>query len=86
MDDFISQSHSPISFNWPIKIITGEREFQVVMNATLKHFNGGESIACLLSATGDFSTKEVGLASFIPGISEVLKVQFTQVILRKNTL
>ncbi|MEC7753729.1 MAG: hypothetical protein VYB44_06840 [Bacteroidota bacterium] len=86
VDDFISQPHSPISFNWPIKIITDEREFQVVMNATLKHFNGGESIACLLSATGDFSTKEVGLASFIPGVSEVLKVQFTQVILRKNTL
>lgn len=86
VDDFISQPHLPISFNWPLTITIGEREFQVVMNATLKHFNGGESIACLLSATGDFSAKEMGLKSFITGISEGLKVQFTQVILRKNTL
>ncbi|SMG13964.1 hypothetical protein SAMN05661096_00640 [Marivirga sericea] len=86
VEDFISKPHAPISFNWPLKVTAGESTFQIVLSGNLKHFNGGEAIACMLSATGEVSTTEVGLKSMLPEISEILKIQFTQVILRKNEL
>ena len=86
VDDFISKPHAPISFNWPLKVTAGESTFQIVLSGNLKHFNGGEAIACMLSATGDVNTTEIGLKSILPEIGETLKLQFTQVILRKNKL
>ena len=86
VEDFIIQPHLPISFSWPLKVIVGSRAFEVILSGNLKHFNGGEAIACMLSAIGEVSTTEVGLKSILPEISEILKVQFTQVILRKNEL
>ena len=84
VDDFITQPHLPISFNWPLKVIVGSRAFEVILSGNLKHFNGGEAIACMLSATGDVDTNEIGLKSILPEIGKTLKIQFTQVILRKN--
>lgn len=86
VDDFISKPHAPISFNWPLKVTVGSRAFEIILSGNLKHFNGGEAIACMLSAIGEVSTTEVGLKSILPEISDILKVQFTQVILRKNEL
>ena len=86
VDDFISKPHAPISFNWPLKVTAGERTFQIILSGNLKHFNGGEAIACMLSATGDVDTNEVGLKSILPEIGKTLKIHFTQVILRKNKL
>lgn len=85
-EDFISQPHLPISFSWPLKVIVGSRTFEVILSGNLKHFNGGEAIACRLSATGDVDTNEIGLKSILPEIGKTLKIQFTQVILRKNEL
>lgn len=86
VDDFISQPHASISFNWPLKVTAGERTFELILSGSLKHFNGGEAIACMLSATGEVSTTLVGLKIILPEIGETLKVQFTQVIPRKNEL
>ncbi|MEQ9169451.1 MAG: hypothetical protein RIE55_00335 [Marinoscillum sp.] len=86
VEDFISQPHLPISFSWPLKVIVGSRAFEVILSGSLNHFNGGEAIACMLSATGEVATTEIGLKTMLPEISEILKVQFTQVILRKNEL
>ena len=84
VDDFISQPHAPISFNWPLKVAAGKRTFEIVLSGNLKHFNGGEAIACMLSATGDVDTNEIGPKSILPEIGKTLKIQFAQVILRKN--
>jgi len=86
VDDFISQPHAPISFNWPLKVTAGERTFEIVLSGNLKHFNGGEAITCMLNATGDVDTTEIGLKTILSELGETLKVQFTQVILSKNKL
>ena len=60
------------------------KSYEISLKGTLTHFNGGKAIACMLGASGDLSSDMIGLKKMYPELSDVVKVQFTQTILRKN--
>ncbi len=84
IDNFIDQPHLPVSFNWPVKLMIDNKSYEISLKGTLTHFNGGKAIACMLGASGDLSSDMIGLKKMYPELSDVVKVQFTQTILRKN--
>ncbi|MEZ4945081.1 MAG: hypothetical protein R2804_06110 [Cyclobacteriaceae bacterium] len=83
VEDFISLPHKPIVFKWPVTMTLGNNNFDITLNTTLTHFNGGEAYACMLSASGDILAGRTSLPDEIPGLGNLLKIQFTQVILRR---
>ncbi|HNP19757.1 MAG TPA: hypothetical protein PKL31_15065 [Fulvivirga sp.] len=86
IDDFITQPHLPISFNWPVILIVEGRKHEISLTGTLTHFNGGKAFACLLGASADLSSEMIGLKKIKPDLNDFIKVQFTQTILRNNDL
>ena len=86
VDNFITQPHLPVSFELPLTVTMGSKTFKVILTGTLKHFDGGNSIACILSASGDVSTEQTGLKQSFPELSEVVKIEFNQIVLRKKEL
>lgn len=83
VEDFISTPHQPIMFEWPVIMTIGNTSADVTLSTVLTHFNGGETYACMLSASGDISTGQTGLINKISGLGDFIKIQFTQVILRR---
>lgn len=86
VEDFISQSHSPVKFKWPVRVEVANGNYDMMLDAVLTHFNGGGSYACLLSASGNMMVYQLSLGDKVRKLTEQLRVQFTQVILRKNKL
>lgn len=86
VDDFITQPHLPVSFELPLTVTMGSKTFKVILTGTLRHFDGGNSIACILGASGEVPTEKTGLKESLPELSEVVKIEFSQVVLRKKEL
>jgi len=86
VEDFISQSHSPVKFKWPVQVTVANVNYDITFDAVLTHFNGGTAYACLLSASGKMKVSQLSLGDKAIKLTEQLSVQFTQVILRKNEL
>jgi hypothetical protein len=84
IENFIDQPHLPVSFNWPIKLVIDNQNYSVSLKGTLTHFNGGKALACMLSASSDISSDMIGLKRVYPEVSDVVRIQFTQAILRKS--
>ncbi len=83
-EDFLSKPHEPFNFNWPVTLTFQGKQLKTIFEATLTHINKDVLSSCLLSANGDLPTLDTGLKRLIPGLGDVIEIQFAQLILRKE--
>ena len=81
-DDFMSQPHNPLIFNWLVNVTFQNKKFEIVLKSTLEHIEEGTFYSCRLSTFGEIQTSTLGLENLIPGLGEILELQFIQVVLR----
>ena len=81
-DDFMSHAHEPLIFNWLVNVTFQNKSFELVFKTTLEHIEEGSFFSCRLSTFGEMQTSTLGLEDLIPGLGEVLELQFIQVVLR----
>lgn len=81
-DDFMSQPHQALIFNWFVKVTFQNKSFEVVFKTTLEHIEEGSFFSCRLSTFGEIQAAKLGLEDLIPGLDETIELQFIQVVLR----
>ncbi|MDD3722146.1 MAG: hypothetical protein PHW92_06640 [Lutibacter sp.] len=81
-DDFMSQPHQALIFNWLVKVTFQNKSFEVVFKTTLEHIEEGSFFSCRLSTFGEIQAAKLGLEDLIPGLGETIELQFIQVVLR----
>jgi len=81
-DDFMSQPHQPLNFNWEIDVTFQDKKFKVILKTTLQHIEEGTSFSCRLNAFGNIESNIMGLKKIIPDINKTIEIQFVQFILR----
>ncbi len=81
-DDFMSQPHQPLNFDWEINVAFQDKKFKVILKTTLQHIEEGTLFSCRLNAMGDISTDKFGLNKIILGLDKTIEIQFVQFILR----
>jgi hypothetical protein len=81
-NDFMSQPHEPLVFNWLVNVTFQNKSFEVVFKSTLEHIEEGSFFSCRLSTFGEVQTSTLGLEDLIPNLDEIIELQFIQVVLR----
>ena len=81
-DDFMSQPHQPLNFDWEITVDFQGEKFKIVLKTTLQHIEEGSSFSCRLNAMGNISTYKIGLNKIMSDINKTIEIQFVQFILR----
>ncbi|MCF6169326.1 hypothetical protein [Lutibacter sp.] len=81
-DDFMSQPHQPLNFDWEMNVTFQDKKFKVILKTTLQHIEEGTLFSCRLNAMGNISTDNIGLNKVIPDINKTIEIQFVQFILR----
>lgn len=81
-DDFMSVPHQLLSFNWPLKISIKNKKFEINLESTLEHAEGGYLTSCRLSTFGEFDASELGLTQLIPSMDDKIGIQIIQTILK----
>lgn len=81
-DDFMSQPHQAMIFNWLVNVTFENKTFEVVFKTTLEHIEEGSFFSCRLSTFGEIQASKLGLEDLIPGLDETIELQFIQVVLR----
>ncbi|WP_457617668.1 hypothetical protein [Lutibacter sp.] len=81
-DDFMSQPHQPLNFDWEITVDFQGEKFKIVLKTTLQHIEEGSLFSCRLNAFGNMETNKMGLEKIIPDINKTIEIQFVQFILR----
>lgn len=80
--DFMIPNHEPINFNWVLTITYQNKNYKALFKTTIQHVDEGVSISCFLSARGEMDISKTGLINALPGIDNVLQIQFSQLLLR----
>lgn len=80
--DFLSKRHDPINFNWLVDITYQGKTYKSQFKATITHIEQGQSMSCLVSATGQVLVSKTGLDSLIQGLDKTIEVQFAQLVLK----
>jgi hypothetical protein len=81
-DDFMSQPHEPLVFNWLVNVTFQNTNFDIVLRTTLEHIEEGSLFSCRLEARGSIKATKVSLNALIPSITETIEIQFVQFILK----
>ncbi|MBL4939556.1 MAG: hypothetical protein JKY16_04650 [Lutibacter sp.] len=81
-DDFMSQPHEPLVFNWLVNVTFQNTNFDIVLRTTLEHIEEGSLFSCRLAAMGSIKAAQVNLNELIPNITETIEIQFIQFILK----
>jgi len=81
-DDFISQPHQALIFNWLVNVTFQNKSFEVVFKSTLEHIEEGSFFSCRLSTFGEIQAAKLGLEDLISGLNETIEIQFVQVVLK----
>jgi len=81
-DDFMSQPHQPLIFNWEVTVTFKDKKFKVILKTTLQHIEEGSVFSCRLNAMGNVNTDIIGLNKIIPDLDKTIEIQFIQFILR----
>tara|TARA_R110001583_G_scaffold31233_3_gene107061 strand:- start:9627 stop:10118 length:492 start_codon:yes stop_codon:yes gene_type:complete len=81
-NDFMSQPHEALTFNWLINVSIQNKNFDMLFNATIQHIEEGSTFSCRLSAFSTISVAETGLNELLPDIDKTIEIQFVQLILK----
>jgi hypothetical protein len=81
-DDFMSQPHQPLTFDWQVHITFQNKSFEIVFESTLEHAEQGYMFSCRLSTFGEIEVSNLGLKNLIPGLDNKIGIQIVQTILR----
>ncbi len=81
-DDFMSGSHELLTFNWPLKLTLQNKSFEIYLESSLEHVEGGYLTSCKLSAFGEFRAVELGLNELIPELDSSIGIQIIQTLLK----
>lgn len=81
-DDFMSQPHQPLIFDWEITATYQGKTFKIILKTTLQHIEEGSLFSCRLNAFGNLTATKMGLTKIIPSINKTIEIQFIQFILR----
>ena len=80
--DFLSQRHDPINFNWLVTITYQGRSYKSQFKTTITHIEQGLEMSCFISARGQVRISDTGLDYLIKGLDKTIEVQFAQLVLK----
>jgi len=81
-DDFMSQPHVALTFNWLVDITFQNKNFELIFKSTLEHSKEGYMFSCRLSTFGEINVASLGLNKLIPNLDDTIGIQIVQTILR----
>lgn len=74
--------HPPINFKFKADLISDEHQTIIRGTGHLHHIKGGEEYACMLGLQFELNPKEIGLNKIDIWLSEPLKIQILQAVLK----
>lgn len=80
-DDFITWKHPVLKLNVPVMVNANEIQKQLLLAATLEHFEASGAFVCSLSGFVDLSLSQFNYN--FPDFKDTVKAQFVQLLLKR---